>query len=169
MRPVNVSYHLRAQSRLLNLLSILALFLLPAGWLNGQAPAVLEKEGETPVFALQPDGEWLPAPAAEPEFVLLRPVQVVRIVTLHRNLPPDAEPGSITLFYGNGGYDLGVWQAEAIQDPERPEWTYWVVYLDEEVYPGRYRIIDSDPGTWANTGQTEGQGVVWIFSRQDAM
>ena len=152
--------------RIVLLVAVLLFFLVVR--LVGQSVAAPAGEGETPVYTVEATGEWLETPATNPEFIVLGMERVVRIATLHRNLPEGAAPGTITLFYDNGGYDLGSWEAVAEPHPEDPSLTYWVVYPDLELFPGCYHLVDSDPATWVNTKGSGGEGVMWIFGRSGA-
>lgn len=79
---------------------------------------------------------------------------LTEIWTYHWNSSRGTAPGTIAL-EGSDGTRYGPWQAEAVNK------VYWVAKPNVKVPAGSYRVIDSDPGTWAQNGDSGGQGMTW--------
>lgn len=97
-----------------------------------------------------------PLPAA---FSLTEPRKIVYIVTYHWNGGRGAPPGTIAL-ERTDGKRYGPWEARGQPGREgtRPN-VYWVVFPDEEVPAGRYKVVDSSPETWSHNAFSGGRGM----------
>lgn len=142
------------------------LILLPIRLL-GQVPEVLRVEGEESAYVQYQTDAPLDSPAEPAACIFIQSMTVARIVTLHRETPADSTAKTITLVYGNGGYDVGTWEATVEPDPEHPGFCYWIVQPNEEIFPGRYTVAVSDLSSWINTAKTGREGIVWIFGRKE--
>jgi hypothetical protein len=40
----------------------------------------------------------------------------------------------------------------------------WEVRPVVILQPGIYTVIDSDPSTWAHNSETNGEGIVWVYT-----
>ena len=53
----------------------------------------------------------------------------------------------------------GPWQAEGSDGQGGVPNAYWTVHPNIVIPAGDYALIDSDPGTWAQNGETGGVGM----------
>lgn len=96
-----------------------------------------------------------------PSFSLAEPYQVTQIDTYHWNDGQGATPGTIAL-EGSNGVTYGPWQARGLPGQGGVENAYWVVEPNIRLDPGSYKVIDSDPSTWATNDEAGGVGMMDI-------
>lgn len=169
MMSVNLRFSFRAgnagRSRFLRFLWWPALLLLLPLYLPGQGSELLPAEGESPLFALHRTDPALDTPAEPTEFVIIRGAELSRIITLHRD--GETADASISLANVTGEFEIGTWPAEIKPVPGADNLSYWIVYPDKRIPPGKYRITVSHPQSWVNSAGTTREGMVWVFSRTE--
>ncbi|MCP3892059.1 MAG: hypothetical protein GY702_24795 [Desulfobulbaceae bacterium] len=87
-------------------------------------------------------------------------ILVKTIQTYHWNGGRGSEPGTISI-QGSDGQILGPWQAKGLANlsgKSGPPSLYWRVAPQVVLKPGKYRIIDSDPATWATNATAGNRG-----------
>jgi hypothetical protein len=100
-------------------------------------------------------------PSQTSEFTLDRPVTVTRLQTYHWNFGSGRSPGTIGLI-GPDGAMLGPWPARGEPGQGGVPNANWVVEPQIRLAPGRYRVIDSDPGSWSQNAASNGAGFFWL-------
>lgn len=101
-------------------------------------------------------------PTAPSEFTVDGQVRIVQIHTYHWNSGQGREPGTISLESSDGA-TYGPWQAYGRDGMGGVTNGYWVVDIDQLLPPGTYRVVDSDPSTWAYAGDTAGRGITDVY------
>lgn len=89
--------------------------------------------------------------AKSPWMRLELPARITYLMTYHWNDGQGAPGGTIALV-SEAGATYGPWQATARNG------VYWEVFPQIVLPAGRYRIVDSDPETWAQNAATKGTG-----------
>ncbi len=101
------------------------------------------------------NGPSVPVVVTTPKPILVRTIQ-----TYHWNGGRGSSPGTIAI-HGPNGRVYGPWPAEGLANLSGkggPPSLYWRVMPDLVLPAGKYRIIDSDAGTWATNGQAGNRG-----------
>lgn len=88
-------------------------------------------------------------------FVLDRPARITSILAYHYNNGAGAPAGSLQVMADDGTL-YGAWPAALANRLN------WVVQPNVVLPPGHYRVIDSDPATWAQNAGSNQQGHVII-------
>lgn len=89
-------------------------------------------------------------------FTLPSPAQITFVMTYHWNGGRGAPAGTIALL-AESGIMYGPWQATLNNG------VYWEVRPNAGLPAGRYRIIDSDPATWAQNAGSNGDGMTRVL------
>jgi hypothetical protein len=100
-------------------------------------------------------------PTRPTEFAVAAPTRIVKIMTYHWNHGRGARAGTIGL-RGSRGETYGPWQARGKPGQGGVPSAYWIVEPDATIPAGRYRVIDSNPATWAQNAGTGGAGIVSV-------
>jgi hypothetical protein len=131
---------------------------------EGSEVARAEDEGEA-IFAIETlmavDGG-----GTEPTFDLDSPYLVTAVMTYHWNDGTGAVPGEIGLRAGDGT-EYGPWQAVGAEGQGGVPDAYWWVYPQQQLPAGTYTVVDSDPATWSQNGETDGRGIVLVKGVRD--
>ena len=85
-------------------------------------------------------------------------VYAAEIWTYHYNYGSGAPAGSIEMVAEDGTV-YGPWDATVNNS------YYWVAYPSQKIPAGKYTVVDSDPGTWSQNGESGGQGMTWMMGR----
>jgi len=93
-----------------------------------------------------------------PTFTLTRATRIHFLWTYHWNDGKGAVPGTIG-FRRTDGTTFGPWAAAAVRK------VYWVANPDVVLPAGRYKVIDSDPATWAHNPGSGGLGHTMVKGR----
>lgn len=93
-----------------------------------------------------------------PEIAFSRPTLLTYLMTYHWNGGKGYLPGSISLV-SVGGETFGPWPAHGQGGQANAPNVYWIVNPNIVVPAGKYRVIDSDPASWAQNGQSGGLGM----------
>ena len=90
------------------------------------------------------------------------PVTITKISTYHWNYGQgSSSTGRISLEDQSGGR-YGPWQTYGLPGQGGVPNAYWVAHPNITLPPGRYRVIDSNPRTWAQNAGSYGAGHVII-------
>ncbi len=100
-------------------------------------------------------------PTKETIFTINEPYVITEIITYHWNNAKGATPGTIALRSANKTY--GPWKATGKPGQGGVPNAYWVVYPNETIPAGTYTVIDSDPNTWSQNSESNGEGFVQVF------
>lgn len=100
-------------------------------------------------------------PTAPTIFTINRPYMITKITTYHWNYARGKTPGTIALRDTNGKI-YGPWQATGSEGQGGVKDAYWNVTPNIVLPPGTYTVIDSDPDTWAQNSESNGEGFVAI-------
>ncbi len=105
--------------------------------------------------------------ARSPEFTL--PLHgpavctVTKILTYHWNYGSGVTPGTIALQGSDGTY-YGPYAASGEDGMGGVPNANWVVFVNIQIVQSvTYTVIDSDPGTWAQNGETGGEGITIVW------
>ena len=99
-------------------------------------------------------------PKYVPRFTISEPQVVTLVETYHHNGGKGATPGTISLL-GQDGTLYGPWKATGRASADLED-AYWFVEPWLELPPGTYTVVDSQPGTWAQSTWTKGVGYVTV-------
>jgi len=94
-------------------------------------------------------------------FTLSAPAQITRIMTYHWNHGSGAPAGEIGI-QNLAGRSFGSWQAQGEQGQGGVSDAYWIVEPNITLPAGTYRVIDSDPGSWAQNAASGGAGIATV-------
>ncbi|MBX7170336.1 MAG: FecR domain-containing protein [Pyrinomonadaceae bacterium] len=123
----------------------------PSGFVSGQInPTPIEKE-----LFFNGNDYGVANGGQIPTFNLPSAANITFIMTYHWNSGRGAEAGTITLV-GENGKQYGPWQVTVNNK------VYWEVRPNITLPAGRYKVIDSDPTTWAQNSGSSGYGMVRI-------
>lgn len=97
-------------------------------------------------------------------FTIDKPATITKIGTYHWNHGSGATPGTIGL-KGQDGTVYGPWQASGEPGMGGVPDAYWVVTIENglDLPAGTYEVLDSDPSTWAQNGESGNSGVVSVI------
>ncbi len=101
-------------------------------------------------------------PTAPTIFTINQSYMITKITTYHWNYARGKTPGTIALKDANGKI-YGPWQAIGSEGQGGVKDAYWNVTPNIVLPPGTYTVIDSDPGTWAQNFESNGEGFVIIY------
>lgn len=99
-------------------------------------------------------------PTAATTFTLRRAARVTYVNSYHFNFGRGSRLGTLTLQHSDGT-TYGPWKVRGSVASGSPN-GLWEVDVDLVLAPGVYTVIDSDPATWAQNGQSGGRGFVEI-------
>lgn len=91
-------------------------------------------------------------------FTTTKPWHVVEVWTYHWNNGKGVAAGTIGLRDLGSGKTYGPWRAKRVNG------VYWAAYVSLDLPPGRYRILDSSPATWAQNAGSGGRGMAWVMA-----
>lgn len=74
-----------------------------------------------------------------------------------------ALPGTLSLRHSDGTV-YGPWQTTGVVGQGAVQNAYWVCYPDVDIKPGTYTVIDSDPSTWSQNGESSGMGFAHLMA-----
>jgi hypothetical protein len=101
-------------------------------------------------------------PTSPTSFAIDREWTVTEIKTYHWNYGKGKAPGMIGL-QDERGMVLGTWPASGLSGSGGVPDAYWTARPDLTLSPGEYTILDSDPATWSQNGETAGEGIAWVY------
>lgn len=101
-------------------------------------------------------------PTNPTSFTIDREWTVTEIKTYHWNYGQGKAPGMIGL-QDESGKTLGMWPASGEPGSGGVPDAYWTARPNLALQPGEYTILDSDPSTWSNNWETDGEGIVWVY------
>ncbi len=96
-------------------------------------------------------------PSRSSKFVLDSPFVITYLYTYHWNDGNGTNPGTITLRRHDGRI-YGPYQVTGSQGQGGVPNAVWEVYLNVEVPPGKYTVVDSEPYTWSCNAESENRG-----------
>lgn len=101
-------------------------------------------------------------PTQPTTFTLSKATYITRIENYHY-YNGGKKPGTIAVKHSNGQV-YGPWQAYGLIGQGGVQNATWVVQPKMQLPAGTYTVIDSDPSTWSQNGQSKGCGftVVWV-------
>jgi hypothetical protein len=142
------------------------IFERPAGTSGGQDAATTTTTTTTTVDTSGPVEEFFSVSsigaayngATPATFTIDQAWYVTVIHTYHWNDGQGASPGTIGLRAADGTM-YGPWQATGSDGQGGVPNANWTVNPNIVIPPGDYTVIDSDPGTWAQNGETNGAGM----------
>lgn len=91
-----------------------------------------------------------------------RPHLITQISDYHWNNAQGVTPGTIG-FKDSSGKQYGPWQASGREGQGGVPNAYWDVFPNIVVPAGTYTIVDSDPSTWSQNGESGGMGMSDVF------
>lgn len=95
-------------------------------------------------------------PTAPTEFAVSSATNITHIMTYHYNGGSGSPPGEIFLMHADGKV-YGPWTATGANNN-----TYWNVYPNTVIKPGRYTVIVSNPATWSYNSASGNAGFVLV-------
>lgn len=123
----------------------------PSGFISGQInPTPIEKE-----LFFNGNDYGVANGGQIPTFNLPSAAKITFIMTYHWNSGRGAEAGTIMLI-GEDGKKYGPWNVSVNNK------VYWEIRPNIIIPAGRYKVIDSDPTTWAQNSGSNGFGMVRI-------
>lgn len=121
------------------------------GFIQGQiSPTSIEKE-----LFFNGNDYGVANGGKSPAFKLSSAAKITFIMTYHWNSGRGANAGTITLI-GEDGKKYGPWQVTVNNK------VYWEIRPNITLPAGSYKVIDSDPTTWAQNSGSSGYGMVRI-------
>jgi len=117
----------------------------------------------TEIFALA-NGNGVNNGATKPStFENKEPWNISMIYTYHWNDANGASPlGPISL-KEEGGTIYGPWETVPLKGQGGVPNAFWAASpINFVLPPGKYTVIDSDPGTWSQNSGTDGAGMFWV-------
>ncbi|HGE69349.1 TPA: formylglycine-generating enzyme family protein [Candidatus Poribacteria bacterium] len=99
-------------------------------------------------------------PTKDTVFTINEPYVITEITNYHWNNGNGATPGTIALKGANKTY--GPWKASGKPGQGGVPNAYWIVYPNETIPAGTYTVIDSDPNTWSQNFESNGEGFTRI-------
>ena len=102
-----------------------------------------------------------------PTFTLDKNSYITKIWTYHWNDSKGSAPGTVGLRDATGKI-FGPWPVTAEAGQDAAPNVNWNVAPNITLAPGEYIIVDSDPATWSQNPDTQGQGFsqVWGIPRE---
>jgi hypothetical protein len=99
-------------------------------------------------------------PSTPTVFTVNRTIVVTRVQTYHWNDGRGATGGTISLRESSGRI-YGPWPVTT-SDGSGVRNVYWSCQLNVHLPPGTYTVVDSDPATWSQNGESAGRGFALI-------
>lgn len=99
-------------------------------------------------------------------FTTDKDVWMTELGSYHWNNGAGAPAGTLGIESADGKVSYGPWQVE-LSNLGGPRNVYWIAKPNAWLPAGSYRVIDSDPSTWAQNADTSGQGIAWIKGIKD--
>ena len=96
-----------------------------------------------------------------PQFTLNGATRITEIMTYHWNNARGHKPGTIALVSA-AGVTYGPWQATGRPGQGGVPDAYWIVNPNVSLPAGVYQVVDSDPASWAQNGESLGLGIAEI-------
>ncbi len=96
-----------------------------------------------------------------PQITLGSPTRITYIMTYHWNNAKGRRPGTIALVSASG-VTYGPWQASGQPGQGGVPDAYWIANPNVVLPSGTYQLVDSDPATWAQNGESLGLGMAEI-------
>lgn len=96
-----------------------------------------------------------------PQFTLGRPTRITYVMTYHWNNARGHRPGTIALVSASG-VTYGPWQATGQPGQGGVPDAYWLATPNVVLPSGVYQVVDSDPASWAQNGESLGLGMTEI-------
>jgi sulfatase modifying factor 1 len=132
-----------------------------------QIPLVIQlkptsSQQEEKIFEIGNNGGTDNLPTSPTVFTLDKTYKITKIINYHWNYGQGATPGIVSLRDTNGKA-YGPWQAFGTDGQGGVKNAYWNVTPNIELPAGTYTVIDSDPQTWAQNYESNGQGFVMIY------
>lgn len=100
------------------------------------------------------------------QFTTEKDVWMGELGSYHWNNGAGAPAGTLRIESADGKTSYGPWQVE-LSDLGGTRKVYWIAKPNAWLPAGSYRVIDSDPSTWAQNTDTGGQGIAWIKGIKD--
>ncbi len=101
-------------------------------------------------------------PTQATRFTLSKAMYITRIENYHY-YNSGKKPGTIAVQHSNG-QRYGPWQAYGIIGQGGLQNAYWVVQPKMQLPAGTYTVIDSDPSTWSQNGESKGSGFTTVWA-----
>ena len=102
-------------------------------------------------------GAVINGPTADTIFSAPSPVFLVSVTTYHWNFAHGRYPGTVALRAADGTL-YGPWKAQGRPGQGGVRDAYWRTEPRIVLPAGRYRVVDSDPSTWATNAEGQGRG-----------
>lgn len=96
-----------------------------------------------------------------PQFTTDKDVWMTELGSYHWNNGAGAPAGTLSIQSVDGKTSYGPWKAELSNLGGKHD-VYWIAKPNAWLPAGSYRVIDSDPSTWAQNSDTGGQGIAWM-------
>lgn len=96
-----------------------------------------------------------------PQFSLSNPTRITYVMTYHWNNARGHRPGTIALVSASG-VTYGPWQATGQPGQGGVPDAYWIANPNVVLPSGVYQVVDSDPASWAQNGESLGLGMTEI-------
>lgn len=126
----------------------------PAG--QPAVPAAMPSAGK-PIYDNGNIGGVMNAPTRPTTFSLGQPHVITKITNYHWNSGRGAALGTIAL-RDQGGRTYGPWPTTGRPGQGGVPNAYWDAAPNVTLPPGTYTVVDSDPSTWAQNGESQGSG-----------
>ncbi|MBI5373631.1 MAG: carboxypeptidase regulatory-like domain-containing protein [Sphingobacteriales bacterium] len=104
-------------------------------------------------------------PSRSTQFSLAKSTFITRIENYHY-FNGGRKPGTIAIQHSNG-QKYGPWQAYGILGQGGVQNAYWVVQPRIQLPAGTYTVIDSDPSTWSQNGQSKNCGFTTVWAPKE--
>nr|HPN59875.1 carboxypeptidase-like regulatory domain-containing protein [Chitinophagaceae bacterium] len=105
-------------------------------------------------------------PSQPTRFTLSKTTYITRIENYHY-FNGGKKPGTIALLHSNG-QQYGPWQSYGLIGQGGVQNAYWVAQPKMQLPAGTYTVIDSDPSTWSQNGQSGGAGFTTVWALKSA-
>lgn len=97
-------------------------------------------------------------------FTTTKPWRVVEVMTYHWNDAKGAAPGTIGLRSLTTSKLYGPWRAHGSEGQGGVPNAYWIASVKVDLPAGRYRVVDSDPSSWAQNDESGGRGMFHVMA-----
>lgn len=114
----------------------------------------------TTIFSISNIDAVYNQPKYDSFFTVTSDVILTKLTDYHWNNGYGSLPGTISLVNQNGVV-LGTWQSVGAPGMNNAPNEYWVVTASIYLPAGTYRVIDSNPTTWANNAASGYRGMSW--------
>jgi len=125
------------------------------------------QQDEVKIFEIGNVGGVDNNPTSPTVFRLDKSYIITTITTYHWNFAEGATPGTISLKDASGK-TYGPWNASGRDGQSGVKNAYWDVTPNVVLPAGTYTVIDSDPATWSQNFESNGQGFVIVYGYPDA-